>query len=447
MRKLFHRDGLQRREAYVRVEPDVMEWVVSRGFDRDLGARAIKRSIEMQIAQPLADQLAAFHHDSPLWVNLQMADSLSPTAGSKLAKSSPFHCRVEKLRHAKAAPGVQEVELETLIQLGDERLQHFSQMLQQWNPDDGTTAKENQRVMYYSLHDQIYRFRDLIRSAKEWIRDRKSPSIRPMQTNPETVVRRATNQRWQSTRRFLKEYQADQEIEDVVAESPGGLEGRVRSEAELRSAIRRSIDLCQSMIDHWTAPMRWVMEMRFLTEETDDLAEYVMADISDSRPSKLQDQAFMGGWSASVDPAVSFLECLANTLRVAFQYEVTRSSDRPYAALVAGIALPGILQPVLGTYQSMNFFGESLGCLLAYPVPADYSLETPAPESPTTQFVAPWFDSNSTIDWRTIRGSLHAGIHDFESDRRLEFDSSIELWSHWWLDLLSRSHQTQTRKV
>ena len=53
------REGLVRRKCVLRVEPAALERIVDEGFDPVLGARALKRAIERQLAQPVARRLAA----------------------------------------------------------------------------------------------------------------------------------------------------------------------------------------------------------------------------------------------------------------------------------------------------------------------------------------------------------------------------------------------------
>ncbi len=56
---VLHREGLVQRKCFLQVEPRAMEHVVDQGFDPVLGARALKRAIERQLTQPVAQQLAA----------------------------------------------------------------------------------------------------------------------------------------------------------------------------------------------------------------------------------------------------------------------------------------------------------------------------------------------------------------------------------------------------
>lgn len=59
------REGLARRRCVLDVSPAVLEWVVDRGYDRALGARAMKRAVERDLVQPVARQLAATAPELP----------------------------------------------------------------------------------------------------------------------------------------------------------------------------------------------------------------------------------------------------------------------------------------------------------------------------------------------------------------------------------------------
>jgi ATP-dependent Clp protease ATP-binding subunit ClpA len=52
------REGLVRRKCVLRIEAEALERVIDVGFDRVLGARALKRAVERQLTQPVAARLA-----------------------------------------------------------------------------------------------------------------------------------------------------------------------------------------------------------------------------------------------------------------------------------------------------------------------------------------------------------------------------------------------------
>ncbi len=68
--QLLQRDGLIHRRCVLVVDPAAMERVIDQGFHPDLGARALKRSLERQLTQPVAARLAAVAPDAPALIHL-----------------------------------------------------------------------------------------------------------------------------------------------------------------------------------------------------------------------------------------------------------------------------------------------------------------------------------------------------------------------------------------
>jgi ATP-dependent Clp protease ATP-binding subunit ClpA len=56
--ELLQREGLARRKSLLRVEEPALEYIVNKGFDPVLGARALKRAIEQGLTRPVAAHLA-----------------------------------------------------------------------------------------------------------------------------------------------------------------------------------------------------------------------------------------------------------------------------------------------------------------------------------------------------------------------------------------------------
>jgi ATP-dependent Clp protease ATP-binding subunit ClpC len=61
--QLRGREGLQRQDVELVISPPVVPWLAARGFDRQYGARPLKRVIDREIAWPLAARLAASQPD------------------------------------------------------------------------------------------------------------------------------------------------------------------------------------------------------------------------------------------------------------------------------------------------------------------------------------------------------------------------------------------------
>jgi len=67
---LLARDGMKRRKGMLNVTPEAMARLVELGHHPQLGARALKRVIESELAQPLAQKLAELPPGTPLMANL-----------------------------------------------------------------------------------------------------------------------------------------------------------------------------------------------------------------------------------------------------------------------------------------------------------------------------------------------------------------------------------------
>src|SRR6185312_9196832 len=69
VRDMFARDGLQRRDGLLNISKDAMERLVQLGHHPQLGARALKRVIEREMAHPLGEKLAALRPGVPMLAN------------------------------------------------------------------------------------------------------------------------------------------------------------------------------------------------------------------------------------------------------------------------------------------------------------------------------------------------------------------------------------------
>ena len=66
VRDMFTRDGLQRRDGLLNISKDAMERLVQLGHHPQLGARALKRVVERELAHPLGEKLAALPPGVPM---------------------------------------------------------------------------------------------------------------------------------------------------------------------------------------------------------------------------------------------------------------------------------------------------------------------------------------------------------------------------------------------
>jgi ATP-dependent Clp protease ATP-binding subunit ClpC len=80
MQKVLRRDGLQRRQCLLQVEPAALEQLTDLGFHPQLGARALKRAVEQHLTAPVAAELAALPADNPTLIVLNSALQVEVTS-------------------------------------------------------------------------------------------------------------------------------------------------------------------------------------------------------------------------------------------------------------------------------------------------------------------------------------------------------------------------------
>jgi ATP-dependent Clp protease ATP-binding subunit ClpC len=79
IRELLGRDGFVRRTTMLNVLPDAIEWVARRGFDAQMGGRALKRQIERDLTSLSAAQLIRAYIDKPIVFTIKLEnDRLVP---------------------------------------------------------------------------------------------------------------------------------------------------------------------------------------------------------------------------------------------------------------------------------------------------------------------------------------------------------------------------------
>lgn len=85
--KLLQRDGFARRNTIFKVERDLLATLAEKGYDKQLGARALKRFLEKALTQSTAQRMAVITENSPIILTLQQRDSQLQAAITQLRYS------------------------------------------------------------------------------------------------------------------------------------------------------------------------------------------------------------------------------------------------------------------------------------------------------------------------------------------------------------------------
>jgi ATP-dependent Clp protease ATP-binding subunit ClpA len=166
--RLFQREGIARRRIVLRVDPRATERVIDAGFHPQLGARALKREIEKQLAQPLAAQLSATPITTPTIIDVLPGRGRLRIETRQLIEAEP--------RDAAALRQLLDDPLSTIERI-DEFLDRIEEMLEEMRPDGPISLDdirpEHQR--YFAMRD---RTRALRHNCNRLLREIESASRR-----------------------------------------------------------------------------------------------------------------------------------------------------------------------------------------------------------------------------------------------------------------------------
>ncbi len=158
---LFHRSGLRRRQCILAAQPEALENLVERGYDPELGARALKREVERHITAPLAQFLASIPGQVPAILALRPGNPVEVEVKPLISASAEL-----SQRRALGAFQLESLEREL------ESLE--SEVLEPLAPDQISEQLSHQQLVYFAARDQIRRLRAGLRNLSKRPRTRDS---------------------------------------------------------------------------------------------------------------------------------------------------------------------------------------------------------------------------------------------------------------------------------
>ncbi|MBT9586156.1 ATP-dependent Clp protease ATP-binding subunit [bacterium] len=149
--KLLLREGLRRRQCLLEVDPQARERVVDAGFHPQLGARALKRTVEDKIVGPVARRLAALPPQGLTLIRVDADLEVSVESLAGLASS------------ATAWGKLSENELQQQIDQVERQLQ--SQLAPADQPLYSQEDLQEEHLLYFELKEELRRLRAALRST------------------------------------------------------------------------------------------------------------------------------------------------------------------------------------------------------------------------------------------------------------------------------------------
>ena len=415
---LKRRDGLSRRRMFLQVDDEATQWIIERGYDPALGARAIKRAVEREVTQPLADQLAACHIENPVWTRLRIAN------GS-------IQCDTHELQILPTRMLPPEPETEECLAKAKACVERIRQQLLERSPSNPEARNALNQVDYYSIHSALMDASDCLKELTERHKIGKETVIAPMQPSLKTTAGRTPHSRHHrpisSEEITREERKSDLDLREGIMES--GARTTIRSDpTSPNRKLMRLLAIADMMLKRIDEPSRWLMRVRFLNPP----GEHSIHGLE--RKSRSQMLLSLNAFPVQL---TAWLRDLLQGL----QYSVSFQEGRA-VAIVEGTSVGGLLMQLQGTYQVAGDYGmERLLLIEAKAIDDGIQLED---RSACDQEIGrfsnqadgfPYSEYCGRDGWTTIRGQIDDWIQDFRTGRRIPLKFSRE-WQAWLLDQL-----------
>lgn len=167
---VFERDGLRQRKCVLQIHDDAMALLVEQGCQPQLGARALKRVVEKQIAQPLAVRIAALAPGAPMLASLfprgnEIAVKIEPLVNAPKNRRPTFLAHPEVAAETVAAMTSAQRRIEARI--GE--LEPAGTV-----PLDDVSAEQR---IYFALREQFKRVDGMVRRRSSSLRSSGAPRM------------------------------------------------------------------------------------------------------------------------------------------------------------------------------------------------------------------------------------------------------------------------------
>jgi ATP-dependent Clp protease ATP-binding subunit ClpA len=175
---VFQREGVVQRQCLPYVEPAALERIVDEGFDPILGARALKRAVERQLAQPLAAQLASQPPGGFTAVRVFAGPS-------ELTVQTQPLLQVER----QERPALDVITPKTLLKRVRTSLRAIDEQLAPLRPSGALSLKDVSLTQrrYYAIREQLEAVRDLARQLDDQLHDDWPTTRRMTHSKPDNI--------------------------------------------------------------------------------------------------------------------------------------------------------------------------------------------------------------------------------------------------------------------
>lgn len=178
--KVLEREGLVRRQCILNVSDEATERIVDLGYHPELGARALKRSIEQSISNPVSARLTEMKPLSPTVISIK---AVSETRPSESESYGGLEVAVRELKPSPVMKNALTAHLDRKhLEELENKISQLEHHLQSTDTneviDEALTASQMWR---YSLKDRLRRTRSIAQKLQSYLLN--APLKQPLETS------------------------------------------------------------------------------------------------------------------------------------------------------------------------------------------------------------------------------------------------------------------------
>ncbi len=159
LQKVFARDGFQRRNCRLELEPSALERIVDEGYHPELGARALKRAIEKNLTQPVAARLSALKTTAPTIIKISR-------------ENDKFVTQVEEIKPLAAENSIWKAHDFTSIQSEldhiEDALNRIEDGIEHLKPSGEIIPNDENQTRWFLALEYIKRIERMVERADTW---------------------------------------------------------------------------------------------------------------------------------------------------------------------------------------------------------------------------------------------------------------------------------------
>lgn len=262
LRSLFQREGLVRRQCALHVDERAMEQIVDEGYHPQLGARALKRSLEKQLTQPIAEHLTR-------------ATATAPTVIRVYRGPTSILADVHPLERTEPIPVDRTQTASDLASQSKHLAERLTSQLESTRPAQaiGAGDLDAEQLRYFAIKEQIHVVRELASDLGEQLKVAGRSAIRPefgtsvRDHSHRTVKMLGWSHHFSSPKRLLQENQAADDINDFVRESAADVTTALHEIEQKYRALRHETAWLWAMWKAQDKPERVLVTLRSLTPQ------------------------------------------------------------------------------------------------------------------------------------------------------------------------------------